>query len=306
MGTIELRHQNSLVIRELITRLRISEVMCKTLFTASPDDTLRSIQKKMRSHGISGIPIVDSEQRLLGLVSVDDIINALDQGYIEESAEKHMTTGVVTLEEHLPLAVGISFFERHPFRRFPVLNREGKLSGIVSGRDILGTLLSEINSEVDKLEEMIPEDKIHSTEFFYRKFHVESRNMEKAGTASAEIKKFCTRSGFSRQLIRRIAVASFELEINIAVHSSGGSMTITRDSNSVQIISKDTGPGIEDLEKAMTEGFSTASDWVRSYGFGAGMGLPNTKRVADNFHISSSKRHGTMVTCSFDINGGSQ
>lgn len=305
MAAIDLQTQNSLVIRELITRLRISEVMCKKLHTAHPNDPLRKVQYLMRDCGISGIPIVDDEQYLVGIVTVDDIINALDQGYIDDLASDHMTSNLVTLEEHLPLAVGLSYFEKHPYRRFPVLNREGKLAGIVSGRDILGTLLSEINREVDKLEEMIPEDRIHHTEFFYRKFKIEARNMEKAGNASGEIKKFCTRSGFPRKLCRRIAVAAFELEINIAVHSEGGYLTVIRDSEHLQIIAKDQGPGIEDLEKAMTEGFSTANDWVRSYGFGAGMGLPNIKRVCDTFHISSSKKQGTMVTATFDLNGGS-
>lgn len=278
--------------------------MCQKLFTAKPDDTLRDVQHMMRDCGISGIPIVDEGQFLLGIITVDDIINALDHGYINDMVKDHMTTNVVTLEAHLPLAVGLSYFEKHPFRRFPVLNREGKLAGIISGRDILGTLLSEINQEVDKLEELLPEDKIHHTEFFYRKFQIEARNMETAGNASAEIKKFCTRSGFPRKLCRRIAVAAFELEINIAVHSEGGYLTVIRDSEHIQIIAKDTGPGIIDLEKAMTEGFSTASDWVRSYGFGAGMGLPNIKRVSDTFHISSSRNQGTMVTATFDLDGG--
>ncbi len=304
MAGINLETQNSLVIRELITRLRISEVMCRKLHTAKPNDTMRTVQHIMRDGGISGIPIVDENDYLKGIVSVDDIINALDLGYINDPVEKHMSSNVVTLESHLPLSVGLSYFEKHPYRRFPVLNRDGKLAGIVSGRDILGTLLSEINLEVDKLEELIPEDKISHTEFFYRKFKIEAKNMEEAGKASADIKKFCTRSGFSRKLCRRIAVAAFELEINIAVHSEGGSITIIRDSEHIQIIAKDQGPGIPDVEKALTEGFSTASDWVRSYGFGAGMGLPNIKRVCDTFHISSSIKQGTMVTATFDLNGG--
>ncbi len=304
MAAIDLRNQNSLVIRELITRLRISDVMCQKIYTAKPEDTLRVVQHLMRDCGVSGIPIVDDERYLMGMVTVDDIINALDRGHINDSVSNHMTSKLVTLEAHLPLAVGLSYFEKHPYRRFPVLNREGKLAGIVSGRDILGTLLSEINREVDKLEELLPEDKIHKTEFFYRKFQVVSRDMEKAGTASAEIKKFCTRSGFPRKLCRRIAVAAFELEINIAVHSEGGYLTVIRDSENIQIIAKDHGPGIDDLEKALTEGFSTANDWVRSYGFGAGMGLPNIKRVADIFHISSSIKQGTIVTATFDLHGG--
>ncbi len=303
MAPIPIEGSESLVIRELITRLRVSDVMCRDLITSTPTAPLREIQDTMRKSRISGVPIVNDTNHIIGLVTVDDIIKALDHGHIEESAQKHMTAEPITLAEHLPLSIGIGYFEQHHFGRFPVCNKDGVLTGIISRRDILATLLQEIRAEVDKLEELIPEDKIHSTEFFYRKFSIESRNMETAGNASGEIKKFCNRSGLNRKLTRRIGVAAFELEINIAVHSDGGSLTIVREDDHIIITSNDRGPGIIDLDKAMSEGFSTANDWVRSYGFGAGMGLPNVKRVCDEFHISSNKDHGTMVTATFFLNG---
>lgn len=301
MPEIKINQSESLVVRELITRLRIYDVMSTTLHTAKEEDSLRTIQKLMKTAKVSGIPIVDENWYLKGIITVDDIIRALDKGYIDEPAGQHMVQGIITLEDTFPLTVGISYFEKYSFRRFPVVNKNNRLVGIISGRDVLNALLYEINNEVDKLEELIPESKIHSSEFFYRKFHVEAKNMETAGLASAEIKKFCKRSNFHRKLIRRIGVACFELEINIAVHSLGGSITIVRDKDHIQIIAQDKGPGIEDLDAAMREGFSTANDWVRSYGFGAGMGLPNIKRVSDNFHISSDNAHGTMVTATFNL-----
>lgn len=301
---ISFNTQGSLVIRELITRLRVSDVMNTTLFTGKETDTLRVTQKQMRDNKISGVPILDEGNVLVGMVTVDDIINALDKGHIDDSVSKHMSRNLITLEPHLPLSVAISFFEKYAFRRFPVVDKDGVLGGIISGRDILNTLLAEINREVDKLEELLPEEKIISHEFFYRKFHIEAKDMEQAGKASAEVKKFCNRSGFSRKFCRRVGVACFELEINIAVHSKGGHITVVRENDTLQIIAQDIGPGIPDVEKAMTEGFSTASDWVRSYGFGAGMGLPNIKRVCDRFHISSDMSHGTMVTATFFLNGG--
>jgi anti-sigma regulatory factor (Ser/Thr protein kinase) len=127
--------------------------------------------------------------------------------------------------------------------------------------------------------------------------------MDNAGNASGEIKQFCEKSGLPRKLCRRIGVAAFELEINIAVHSNGGTIAISQKGNELQIISQDIGPGIENIELAMQEGHSTANDWVRSYGFGAGMGLPNIKRVSDVFDISSGPG-GTQVTATFFIDGG--
>ncbi|MBN2619168.1 MAG: histidine kinase, partial [Spirochaetales bacterium] len=102
------------------------------------------------------------------------------------------------------------------------------------------------------------------------------------------------------KFIRRVAVASYELEINQVVHSEGGTIKAIFDKDKITIIAKDRGPGIPDLDKALTEGFSTANDWIRSLGFGAGMGLPNSKRVSDDFLIESSPK-GTKVTVIFNI-----
>lgn len=293
----------SLVVRELITRLRVKDAMNSTLLTAKPNATLRETQNIMRENKISGVPICDDEHHLVGIVTVDDIIKALDQNYIDATVDNHMTKNIITLEENMPLSLALSYFEKYQFRRFPITDHKHRLTGIISGRDILSKILAEINAEVDKLEDMIPEEKIKSHEFYYRKFMVESRNMDKAGFASGKIKKYCERSGFHRKLVRRIGVAAFELEINLAVHSDGGTLTITRENNKVQIMSQDRGPGIANVDEAMQEGFSTANDWVRSFGFGAGMGLPNIKRVSDQFHIVSTPQEGTTVTVTFLLNG---
>jgi anti-sigma regulatory factor (Ser/Thr protein kinase) len=98
-----------------------------------------------------------------------------------------------------------------------------------------------------------------------------------------------------RKTQRNASVASYELEMNIVNHSVGGRMIYHLTPGQVVIDAVDRGPGIPDLDKAMTEGFSTANDWIRSLGFGAGMGLPNTKRVSDEFAIESSAEKGTKV-----------
>jgi anti-sigma regulatory factor (Ser/Thr protein kinase) len=94
-------------------------------------------------------------------------------------------------------------------------------------------------------------------------------------------------------MIRRAAVASYELEMNLVVHSSGGKMIFRMDENTINIRTIDNGPGIPDVDKALEVGFTTANDWIRSLGFGAGMGLPNVKRVADVFTVKSKVGQGT-------------
>ena len=106
---------------------------------------------------------------------------------------------------------------------------------------------------------------------------------------------FLQEKGVSQKTIRRASVASYELEINIAIHSNGGRLIFNIDEEKITIIAKDDGPGMPDVEMALKEGFSTANDWIRSLGFGAGMGLPNTRRFSDEFDIKSVMGKGTIV-----------
>ena len=91
-----------------------------------------------------------------------------------------------------------------------------------------------------------------------------------------------------------MATAVYELEINQVVHSLGGEIVCKISDNNVEVLARDRGPGIKDIELALSEGYSTATDWIRSMGFGAGMGLPNIKRVSDEFDINSSEK-GTEI-----------
>ena len=286
---------SSLVIRELITRLRVEDVMSRTVLTATRGTTLRAIQHLMKEKGVTGIPIVE-QKRLFGMVSVDDIIRALDEGHIDAAAEQHMTRALVTLEEHLPLSLAIAAFEKHPFGRFPVINREGLLAGVLSSRDILTGLLLAINAEVDRLEELIPGTGIDTDTAFMAEYPVKRYDMDNTGKASVAVKKACARRGIDPHTCRRIAVSAYELEMNLALHSSGGVLTCSLTPDSFRVVSRDSGPGIADVDLAVQEGYTTARDWIKSLGFGAGMGLSNVKRVSDSFHITSAPGHGTVVT----------
>ncbi|ABR48433.1 putative anti-sigma regulatory factor, serine/threonine protein kinase [Alkaliphilus metalliredigens QYMF] len=109
----------------------------------------------------------------------------------------------------------------------------------------------------------------------------------KAGEASSKIKKVLKRLGVDPSVIRRVAIATYEAEMNIVIHSEGGNIEVVVDPERIQVIAKDQGPGIEDVHLAMREGYSTAPHRVRELGFGAGMGLPNIKRCSDEFSIES-------------------
>jgi anti-sigma regulatory factor (Ser/Thr protein kinase) len=134
---------------------------------------------------------------------------------------------------------------------------------------------------------------------FHKDYEVVRDDFANAGTASSDIKRTLSTLGFQSAVLRRIAIASYEAEINLLIHAWGGNINLdVFDNGTVQLIFKDPGPGIPDLEKAMTPGWSTANQKAREMGFGAGMGLPNMKNVSDTFDIQSSSA-GTTITMTF-------
>ncbi len=132
-------------------------------------------------------------------------------------------------------------------------------------------------------------------------YPVAADDMSVAGDVSASIKRQMKRLGIPNQIMRRVAVCTYEAEINLVIHSDGGEIDFSISEDGICVHVRDVGPGIPDLDKAMTEGFSTASSEVRNMGFGAGMGLPNMKRNADGFAIESEVGKGTDIVMTFNI-----
>ena len=130
-------------------------------------------------------------------------------------------------------------------------------------------------------------------------YPVQANDFVKAGEVSAVIKRTLRLLGVDAVVLRRVSVASYEVELNMIIHSVGGRLTLEVADHCVRIISEDDGPGIPDIDMAMREGYSTASEDVRSMGFGAGMGLPNMKRNADAFEIQSTPGVGTRIQMEF-------
>ena len=133
-------------------------------------------------------------------------------------------------------------------------------------------------------------------------FVVDGEDFTSAGQASVMVKKNLRQLGLPPEIIRRVSIAMYEGEINMVIHAGGGDADVNVTEDYVEIILKDNGPGIKDIEQAMQEGFSTATDNIRSLGFGAGMGLPNMKRYSDYMNIESEVGKGTTITMRVNIN----
>jgi len=116
-----------------------------------------------------------------------------------------------------------------------------------------------------------------------------------AGEASSSVKKILGQIGINPQIIRKAAIAMYEAEINAVIHAGGGTADVNIYPDRIEIKIEDKGPGIPDIELAMQEGYSTASERIREMGFGAGMGLPNIKRYSDELQIDSKVGEGTVV-----------
>ncbi len=134
-----------------------------------------------------------------------------------------------------------------------------------------------------------------TTTKFRREFDVVGDDFAGAGRVSTEIKALLKRVGYAEQTIRRVAIAVFEAEMNVVMYARRARITLDMDPEGVRILVDDVGPGIPDIEVAMQEGYSTATDRMRQMGFGAGMGLPNIRRNADEFAIESEVNSGTRV-----------
>ncbi|MGN0452798.1 MAG: ATP-binding protein [Ruminococcus sp.] len=132
-------------------------------------------------------------------------------------------------------------------------------------------------------------------------FDVDGDDFTSAGQASVQIKKNLRQLGIAPEIIRRVSIAMYEGEINMVIHAGGGNADVSVSEDTIEIILKDTGPGIANIEQAMQEGFSTAPDSIRTLGFGAGMGLPNMKRYTDYMHIDSEVGVGTTITMKVNI-----
>ena len=126
-------------------------------------------------------------------------------------------------------------------------------------------------------------------------FEVDGDDSTSAGNASVTVKRNLRQLGVDPEVIRRVAIAMYEGEINMVIHANGGNADVEVYEDRIEIILADRGPGIPDIDLAMQEGYSTAPDNIRSLGFGAGMGLPNMKRYTDEMRIDSVVGEGTTI-----------
>jgi CBS domain-containing protein/anti-sigma regulatory factor (Ser/Thr protein kinase) len=285
--------------------LKVADVMNRNLVTIGPDALMSDLREILRANRISGLPVVKGP-RLLGIISIEDFIKALVYRDEQCTIKEKMTRNVVTVFEDVPLVHAIHKFETSNVGRFPVLEREsGNLVGILTKGDIIHGLLRQYerhhlrqagpSSRARHIFEEIEADQT-TVQFEYG---VEGKDFKRAGEASLRLKKTLGYLGIPQRIVRRLAIASYEAEMNLVIFTDGGRIRVRVDPTRVYVEVEDAGPGIAEVEEAMRPGFSTASDWVRELGFGAGMGLVNIKEMSDDFVIESEEGKGTLLKLTF-------
>jgi serine/threonine-protein kinase RsbT len=139
-----------------------------------------------------------------------------------------------------------------------------------------------------------------------KSFAIKAKDYIRGGDVSIQVQDILKTIGFDSSLIRRASVCAYEAEMNVVMHGADGTLTLKVDTDAIVIDVKDTGPGIENIELALNEGYSTASEEQREMGFGAGMGLPNIQKNADRLEIESEKGQGTRVKIFFGVKSNSE
>lgn len=292
--------------QELTYELKVQDAMDVNFTTVTPSTTVKSLRDILRRKRILGVPVLDNGA-LVGIVSIEDYVESMEQGRLNETVGSIMTKDVVTIYADEPLINAVRNFEKYHYTRFPVLTRDTqKLVGIVSKIDTIKGILKKLEVAYDdKNDKKFPTTRSLLNELvadsvsLELKYKVEGKNFEKAGSASTRLKKSLKKLGISSQISRRITISTYEAEINIVSYTDNGEITARVNSDNVKIIISDNGPGIEDVKKAMTPGYSNAPSWVRELGFGAGMGLPNMKKFSDEMRVDTVIGKGTTVELVF-------
>ena len=220
-----------------------------------------------------------------------------------------MATDVQAVRADDSVVSAVSLFSRLGYGRFPVLDREGRLVGILTKGDVVRGLLREVEVEWHAEEirryraSHLFEDIESDQTALILRYRVKARDFAQGGVRQVQSTRALARLGAQPALARRVAIATYEAEMNLVIHSQGGEITAEVRPGHMKVIVPEDRDWFTGLDQALQPGFSTASAWVRELGFGAGMGLSNIKACADEMKLESTVGVGTRLECYFELRG---
>ncbi len=297
-------------VQELVYEIRVSDVMKNDVITVDPQSTMSELGNILREKRISGTPVVD-QGKLMGIISIDDFIRWLAKREEDCPVAWKMTKDVRTLYADEPIVHAVNRFDQLGFGRFAVIDRwDEKFLGIITKGDIVEGLLKKL--EIDYYNEQTNhrtiqrffDDVLADKAALFFQYSVAGHDFNKAGESASRVKTTLKRLGFAPQIVRRVAIATYEAEMNLIIYTEGGEIRVRVEPDRILVRVEDSGPGIPDVEKALQPGYSTAPEWVRELGFGAGMGLQNIRNCASKMGLKSTVGKGTQLRINISIDDG--
>ena len=282
----------------LLHHTHVSDFMTTPPIVITKDATMGDAKVIMRDNEVSGISIVDEEGHLAGLISIENIIIALDNHQMEERVEDHMVKDVITLTDTMDVNTAVEYLMGYSYGRYPVIDENNIVVGMVKNMDLISHILERVgtvymhNKRRDEI--LMPSKYLINSEavsadqdFTYR---IDTSDSEQAGEGSQLFKKLLIKRNLPSSIIRRATIALYEAEVNVVIHANGkGEIKAYFKDEHLFILVSDEGPGIDNIKLAMEPGYSTAVDAIREKGWGAGMGLANIKKYTDKVIILSSE-----------------
>lgn len=293
--------ENITRVEELAYELKVAEVMTRDLKVVSPTATILETLDAFRQDRISGAPVVENGE-LVGLISIEDLIRCLRQNDVQNVVRNYMSQNPQSIRATDPVVEALKKFTTTRFGRFPVLDENGHLVGIITKGDLTRGILNALEHDYHEEEvrryraSHLFEDIESDRSSLILRYNIKKGDFLHGGSASSNIKRALLRLGATPQIARRTGIAVYEAEMNLIIHTTnGGVIRVEIEPHQISINVYDDGPGIEDVDLAMRPGFSTADEEVRELGFGAGMGLVNIQRCVDSMRLESVINKGTSL-----------
>lgn len=297
-------------VEELSYDLRVEDVMSSEVLSVAPESPMKEVLNLLRSRHISGMPVTEGSN-LIGVISLEDLMRCLVDRTLDAPVRNYMTTSLLTIKRSEALIEAIKILSSRSVGRLPVLDDNSQLCGMITKGDITRGIL--IALEKDYKEEEVRryrashlfEDIFSDRTSLILRYNIKAGDFNHGGHASTSIKRAVLRLGANAQIARRLSIAVYEAEMNLIIHTTnGGFLRVEIEPHVISISVKDDGPGIPDVKRALQAGYSTATDEVRTMGFGAGMGLVNINRCVDSMSIESSAARGTLMRMKIHLKDG--
>lgn len=294
-------------VEELAYELKVSEVMTREPKVITDTMSMEDVLELFRKARISGAPVVEKGE-LIGLVSIEDLINCLKKSDLAASPLKYMSTKLISVKPADPVIEALKLFVSTHVGRLIVIDDQKQLVGIITKGDITSGLLKALQEDhqVEELKKYRAShlfDDIESdrTSLILR-YKVKKGDFTHGGAASSHIKRALLRMGANPQISRRVGIAIYEAEMNLIIHTvKGGEIKVEIEPHQISMQAVDEGPGIADTALAMRPGYSTATQEIRELGFGAGMGLVNIQRCVDEMQLESQVGKGTRLRMKINL-----